>query len=70
MGLFKFLWLPRAPDIHRTTFTSLNEVTRSTILEAPVEEIIMMLEQNILAKFKLTPKMKQREERKLVELGG
>lgn len=35
-----------------------------------MRDIVLMLEQNILAKFKLTPEMQQREERKLVELGG
>ena len=54
----------------RNTFTSLHEGTRRTILETAVREIVLLLEQNILAKFKLTPEMQQREERKLVELGG
>lgn len=51
-------------------FTCLDEVTRSIILEEPVGEIVLMLEQNILSKFKLTPAMQQRERRKLVEIGG
>ena len=53
----------------RSTFTSLDEGTRSTILEEPVGEIVLMLEQNLLSKFKLTPAMQQREQRKLVDIG-
>lgn len=34
-----------------------------------MREIILMLEQNVLAKFKLTPEMQQRERRKVIELG-
>lgn len=58
-----------ASFLRRNTFTSLSEVTRSAILEAAVGEIVLMLEQNILAKFKATPEMKKREQRKLVEIG-
>lgn len=54
----------------RSAFTRLDEVERSTILEEPVGEIVLLLEQNILAKFKLTTAMRQREQRKRVEMGG
>lgn len=50
-------------------FTSLDAVTRRTILEAPTREIVLMLEHNVLAKFRLTPEMQQRERRKLIALG-
>lgn len=39
------------------------------MLDEPVGEIVLMLEQNVLAKFKLSPAMQQREQRKLVEKG-
>lgn len=68
--LSDLLWLPACIQNRRNVFASLHAVTRATILEAPVRDIVLMLEQNILAKFKLTPEMQQREERKLVELGG
>lgn len=51
-------------------FTALDEDTRHTVLEAAVNEIVLMLEHNIGVKFKLTPAMQHLEHRKYVGLGG
>jgi len=44
----------------REEFTALEENARAIILEPSMREIVRMLEQNLLEKFKCTPAMKQR----------
>eukprot|EP00904_Undaria_pinnatifida_P000027 jgi/Undpi1/10024/HiC_scaffold_28.g12478.m1 len=52
----------------RSTFTNLHEIKRSTILEEAMREIVLLLEHNLLAKFKLTPAMQQRKQKELLAL--
>lgn len=40
------------------------------MLDEPVGEVVLMLEQNIWAKFKLTPAMRYRQQRRRLAVGG
>jgi len=54
------LWYCLNVNVHREEFAGLDEVARKNILEAPMEEIIRVLEQNLLERFKQTPAMQRR----------
>ena len=46
----------------KTAFSALDEDSRRDILQAPLKEIVQMLEENLLAKFKQTPELLQWRE--------
>ena len=65
----RLLNLSHTSNRRRNTFTGLHDVARNTILDDSVREIVMMLEHNVLAKFKLSPGLKRLEQRELMEIG-
>ena len=73
-NLFKQIFIRLLNSSHtsnhrRSTFAGLNAVARNTILDDSVREIVMMLEDNVLAKFKLSPGLQRLEQRELMEIG-
>jgi len=46
----------------KETFSGLDEVSRRGVLQEPLKEIVKILEDNLLAKFKQSPGMQRRRQ--------